>query len=45
MSRRHATSVGGGGPAEGEQQWGPYVGSLDKPDLLQVRSWLRAGPC
>lgn len=34
---------GGGGPAEGEQQWGPMVGSLDKPDLLQVRAG-RRGP-
>eukprot|EP01047_Picozoa_sp_COSAG01_P053576 COSAG01_NODE_5758_length_4053_cov_12.093576_6_plen_87_part_00 len=29
---------GGGGPAEGEQEWGPFVGLLDKPDLLQVRA-------
>ena len=30
---------GGGGPAEGEQEWGPWVGAgLDKPDLLQVRA-------
>ena len=33
---------GGGGPAEGEQQWGPsMVGGaalLDKPDLLQIRA-------
>jgi len=33
---------GGGGPAEGEQQWGPYVGGgsilLDKPDLLVARA-------
>eukprot|EP01052_Picozoa_sp_SAG31_P025630 SAG31_NODE_2257_length_6072_cov_3.006864_3_plen_590_part_00 len=33
--------TGGGGPAEGEQQWGPWVGTgakLDKPDLLTVRA-------
>ena len=34
--------IGGGGPAEGEQQWGPFVGAgstkLDKPDLLTVRA-------
>lgn len=33
--------IGGGGPAEGEQQWGPFVGGntlLDKPDLVQVRA-------
>ena len=37
---------GGGGPAEGEQQWGPFVGlmhggealGLDKPDLLVARA-------
>ena len=33
--------IGGGGPAEGEQQWGPWVGGangLDKPDLVQIRA-------
>ena len=33
--------IGGGGPAEGEQQWGPVVGvgtKLDKPDLLTIRA-------
>lgn len=35
--------LGGGGPAEGEQTWGPAVGlgtavGLDKPDLLQIRA-------
>ena len=33
---------GGGGPAEGEQQWGPSMVAgaalLDKPDLLQIRA-------
>ena len=38
-----ASIGGGGGPAEGEQQWGPFVAGnsgvlLDKPDLLQIRS-------
>ena len=33
--------IGGGGPAEGEQQWGPLVATgtmLDKPDLLTIRA-------
>ena len=35
--------LGGGGPADGEQTWGPAVGlgtavGLDKPDLLQIRA-------
>jgi dienelactone hydrolase len=31
--------IGGGGPAEGEQQWGPFVADgLDKPDLIEVRA-------
>ena len=33
--------AGGGGPAEGEQQFGPWVGAaplLDKPDLVQIRA-------
>ena len=35
--------LGGGGPADGEQTWGPHVATgtavgLDKPDLLVARS-------